>query len=55
MADKRIRDYVISFVTEADAKLAVMLPDFHHDRLCKVIDNVFKTLMTDSVTGSMQS
>lgn len=44
MADKRIRDYVISFVTEADAKLAVMLPDFHHDRLCKVIDNVFKTL-----------
>jgi len=44
MAIKPIRERACKVIKEEDAKLAIMLPDMYHDRLNKIITNVFDNL-----------
>jgi len=47
LADKKLYDRIVDFVNEQGVELVMMLPDFHHDRLNKMIDSVISALKTD--------
>ena len=42
---------IVEFVEDQGADLVLMLPDFHHDKLNKVIDNVITNLKNDLGSG----
>ncbi len=51
LADPEIYKNVISFVADQGAELVLMIPDFHHDKLNKIIDYVISLLKTDLGEG----
>ena len=51
LADPEIYKNAISFVADQGAELVLMLPDFHHDKLNKIIDYVISLLKTDLGDG----
>ena len=51
LADAEIYKTVTEFVEDQGAELVLLLPDFHHDKLNKVIENVMTSLKTDLGSG----
>ena len=51
LADPEIYDIAVSFVRDQGAELVLMLPDFHHDKLNKIIDYVIALLKNDLGDG----
>ncbi|MBR4556223.1 MAG: U32 family peptidase [Clostridiales bacterium] len=51
LADQDLYQRIVEFVEDQGAELVLMLPDFHHDKLNKVIDNVITKLKADLGTG----
>ena len=51
LADHDIYDKATEFVKEQGAELILMLPDFHHDKLLKIIDSVIDSLSKDLGEG----
>ena len=47
LADPEIYSMAIDFVREQGAEIVLMLPDFHHDKINKVIDYVIALLKVD--------
>ena len=47
LADPEIYNTAIDFVREQGAEIVLMLPDFHHDKINKVIDYVIALLKVD--------
>ena len=47
LADQDLYQRIVEFVEDQGAELVLMLPDFHHDKLNKVIDNVITKLKAD--------
>lgn len=47
MADPEIYKNAVDFVRDQGAELVLMLPDFHHDKLNKIIDYVISLLKAD--------
>ena len=51
LADPDIYSRAIEFVKDQGAELVLMLPDFHHDKLNKIIDYVIALLKVDLGDG----
>lgn len=51
LADPKLYQTITGFVQDQGAELVLMLPDFHHDKLNKVIENVITDLKNDLGTG----
>ncbi|MBQ6303113.1 MAG: U32 family peptidase [Clostridiales bacterium] len=51
LADEDIYAKAVDFVRSQGAELVLLLPDFHHDKLNKIIDTVIASLKNDLGTG----
>ena len=51
LANPELYATITEFVQDQGAELVLMLPDFHHDKLNKVIDNVISDLKADLESG----
>lgn len=47
LADPETYNVITGFIKDHGSEIVLLLPDFHHDKLNKIIDNVISSLKTD--------